>query len=360
MRLGYFTMPLHPPGSNFTQTLQDDLEQMVVLDQLGYQEAWIGEHFTAEWENIPAPDLFIAQALTMTKDIMFGTGVTCLPNHNPFTLAHRIAQLDHMARGRFLWGIGSGGFPGDFDVFGFDPATGDQRKMAAEALDLVIKLWRDPKPGVYKSKWWEFRVPEEVDSIGQRWHIRPYQQPHPPIGVAGVSPKSETLYLAGERGYIPMSINIVPVPTLAGHWDAVQEGAKRAGKTPDRLQWRIARDVYVADTNEQARKEALGGTLGRDFEEYFLQLLPHGRLLDLIKEDKEMPDSDVTAEYLLDNIWIVGDPATVADKLRKLHHDVGGFGVLLVMGHEWDPHEKWQHSITLLKNEVMPKLADLN
>ena len=157
-----------------------------------------------------------------------------------------------------------------------------------------------------------------------------------------------------------MSINIVPVPTLAGHWDAVQEGAKRTGNTPDRLQWRIARDVYVADTNEQARKEALGGTLGRDFEEYFLQLLPHGRLLDLIKEDKEMPDSDVTAEYLLDNIWIVGDPATVADKLRKLHHDVGGFGVLLVMGHEWDPHEKWQHSITLLKNEVMPKLADLN
>ena len=113
MEFGYFTMPLHPPGSNITQTLDDDLEQMVVLDRLGYREAWIGEHFTAEWENIPAPDLFIANALARTERIILGTGVTCMPNHNPFMIAHRIAQLDHMARGCFRWGVGSGGFPGD-------------------------------------------------------------------------------------------------------------------------------------------------------------------------------------------------------------------------------------------------------
>ena len=56
----------------------------------------------------------------MTSKIVLGTGVTCMPNHNPFVLAHRIAQLDHMARGRLHWGVGSGGFPGDFEVFGFD------------------------------------------------------------------------------------------------------------------------------------------------------------------------------------------------------------------------------------------------
>ena len=63
MEVGYFTMPLHPPGSDITQTLDDDLEQLVTLDELGYKEAWIGEHFTSVWENIPAPDLFIAKAL---------------------------------------------------------------------------------------------------------------------------------------------------------------------------------------------------------------------------------------------------------------------------------------------------------
>ena len=83
MELGYFTMPLHPPGSNITKTLADDLEQIVTLDRLGYTEAWIGEHFTAKWENIPAPDLFIAQALAMTENIVLGTGVSCMPNHKP-------------------------------------------------------------------------------------------------------------------------------------------------------------------------------------------------------------------------------------------------------------------------------------
>ncbi len=97
MKLGFFTMPLHPPGANLTETLKSDLHQIVKLDELGYEEAWIGEHFTAQWENIPSPELFIAQAIGLTKRIKLGTGVTCMPNHNPFVLAHRIAQLDHMA-----------------------------------------------------------------------------------------------------------------------------------------------------------------------------------------------------------------------------------------------------------------------
>ncbi|HEY7908842.1 MAG TPA: hypothetical protein VIC60_08195, partial [Thermomicrobiales bacterium] len=69
MNLGYFTMPLHPPGADIGQTMADDLAQLVALDHLGYREAWIGEHFTSQWENIPCPDLFIAQALALTKQI---------------------------------------------------------------------------------------------------------------------------------------------------------------------------------------------------------------------------------------------------------------------------------------------------
>ena len=113
MELGYFTMPLHPPGSNLTLTLEHDLQQIITLDKLGYREAWIGEHFTAQWENIPAPDLFIAQALGLTDNIILGTGVTCLPNHDPFMLAHRIAAARSHGKGDgFHWGVGSGGFVG--------------------------------------------------------------------------------------------------------------------------------------------------------------------------------------------------------------------------------------------------------
>lgn len=360
MELGFFTMPLHPPGSDFAQTVEDDIEQLVKLDELGYKEAWIGEHFTAEWENIPAPDLIIASALPITRQIKFGTGVSCMPNHNPFLIAHRIAQLDQMAKGRFYWGVGSGGFPGDFTVFGFDPRTGDHRTMSREALELVLDIWSDPKPGHYKNKFWDFVIPEPEDDIGLGIHMRPYQRPHPPIGVAGVSLSSDTLVLAGERGWIPMSINIVPSRVLKSHWESVEEGATAAGVSADRSLWRVARDVYVADSTEQAREEVLSGTLARDFRGYFQKLLLKSRLLDLTKVDPEMPDSAVTAEYMMDNVWIVGDPDEVAGQIRDLYEELGGFGTLLAMGHEWQPREQWTRSMTLLAEEVMPRLSDLN
>jgi alkanesulfonate monooxygenase SsuD/methylene tetrahydromethanopterin reductase-like flavin-dependent oxidoreductase (luciferase family) len=349
-------MPLHPPGADPAKTMDDDLEQLVTLDRLGYDEAWIGEHFTAEWENIPCPDLFIARALGATKQIKLATGVSNLPNHDPLMLAQRIAQLDQMARGRFYWGVGSGGFPGDFETFGIDPKSGEQRGITREIHDLVIALWNDPKPGLYESKRWRFRIPERQDDIGLRLHLRPYQRPHPPIGVAGVNANSETLVLAGERGYLPMSINFVPPRILTTHWDAVEAGAKRSGRKADRTTWRIARDVYVADTNERARREALGGSLARDYRDYFLRLLPKIRGLDLLKVDPGMTESDVTLEYLCENIWIVGDPETVAAKIRKLSTDVGGFGTMLVIAHEWEPRGAWERSMELLQQEVLPRL----
>jgi alkanesulfonate monooxygenase SsuD/methylene tetrahydromethanopterin reductase-like flavin-dependent oxidoreductase (luciferase family) len=356
MRVGYFAMPLHPPGADPAQTMDEDLEQLVVLDRLGFEEAWIGEHFTASWENIPCPDLFIARALGMTRTMKLATGVSCLPNHNPLMLAQRIAQLDQMARGRFYWGVGSGGFPGDFEMFGVDPKSGEQRDITRAVLDLVLELWNDPKPGLYESKYWRFRVPEPQPDIGLRLHLRPYQRPHPPIGVAGVSAKSETLVLAGERGYIPMSINFVPPRVLKTHWEAVEVGAARAGRRAERSTWRIARDVYVADTDAQARREALQGPLARDYRDYFLPLLGKIRGLEMVKKDPSMPDRDVTLEYLLDNIWIVGDPDRVAARLAALAGEVGEFGTLLVIAHEGRPQAAWERSMTLLRNEVLPKL----
>lgn len=176
-------MPLHPPGSDVTKTMDDDLEQIVILDKLGYKEAWVGEHYTFEWENIPNPDLFIAKACAMTENIKFGTGVTCMPNHNPPMIAHRIAQLDHLTHGRFYWGIGSSSTPGDYELFGFDPEKGDRRKLTREAVDAVLKIWDDPKPGDYETEYWKYTIPEPVEEIGLRLHLKPYQKPHPPIAV---------------------------------------------------------------------------------------------------------------------------------------------------------------------------------
>ena len=143
MQLGYFTMPLHPPGANPADTLAHDLAELEALDRLGFREAWIGEHITSEWENIPAPDLLIAQALARTSQMRLATGVSCLPNHDPMMLAQRIAQLDHMARGRLNWGIGSGGFPGDIEMTGYKENVAGQRQVTRDVLDAVLDLWSD-------------------------------------------------------------------------------------------------------------------------------------------------------------------------------------------------------------------------
>ena len=261
-----------------------------------------------------------------------------------------------MAHGRFYWGVGSGSLSSDFGAFGLDPATGIHRSMTRDAIDQVLQLWEDPRPSLYEHKYWRFTVPEPVEEIGLYLHIKPFQKPHPPIGVAGASPKSDTLVLAGERGWIPMSINLVPTPILQSHWEAVEESAHRTGIVPDRSVWRVAREVFIADTDKEARKEALEGTLSRDFRQYFLPLLAREKLLGLMKSDPDMADSDVTLEYLVDNVWIVGSPDTVTEKLRELYDDLGGFGVLLAMGHEWQPKDKWIDSMTWLIEEVMPRL----
>jgi alkanesulfonate monooxygenase SsuD/methylene tetrahydromethanopterin reductase-like flavin-dependent oxidoreductase (luciferase family) len=361
MRLGYFMMPLHPLGSDLAETLELDLAQVERLDQLGYVEAYIGEHFTAEWENIPAPDQFIAAALQRTKQIVFGTGVSCMPNTSPFMLAHRIAQLDQMARGRFIWGVGTGSFIGDMEMVGIDPKSGLHRTLTLDAIELVLKLWTgEAQPGLYEQHNWRFTVPTPDLSIGKHVHIRPYQKPYPPVAVAGVSEKSETLTLAGQRGWIPMSINLVPSRVLETHWDQIEAGARSAGRTPERAAWRIARDIHVAETTAQAREEALHGAIGRDFREYFLRNARKtpGRM-GMYKQVPGMHDDDVTVEYLLDTTWIVGDPDEVARKIHALHERLGGFGTILALAHDWPDPAVWDRSMTLLATEVMPRVARL-
>ena len=137
MNFGLFMMPLHPPHRSFADSYQRDIDQIVLADRLGVQEAWIGEHLTERWENAPAPDLLIAQALVLTRQVKLGTGVTLLALHNPVYLAHRLAMLDHMARGRFQWGIGGGAIPTDLALFGLDPANPGATR---ERCDLLARV----------------------------------------------------------------------------------------------------------------------------------------------------------------------------------------------------------------------------
>jgi alkanesulfonate monooxygenase SsuD/methylene tetrahydromethanopterin reductase-like flavin-dependent oxidoreductase (luciferase family) len=232
-------------------------------------------------------------------------------------------------------------------------------------IDAVLAVWdaanrRDGATLESDTDRWRFKLPQRTD-WGMGVHMAPFQKPYPPIAVAGLNAKSETLVLAGERGWIPMSINLVPVPTLRSHWSAFEGGAAKTGTPTDRRTWRIARDIYVAETTEQARKQAREGAQAQVYERYFLPLLEYGKQMFLFKTDPAMPDADITIDWLMDNIWLVGSPDDVARRLRELHTAVGGFGTLLQLIYDWGDQEACnRRSMELLAHEVIPQLKDLS
>ncbi|MGH8056691.1 MAG: LLM class flavin-dependent oxidoreductase, partial [Candidatus Entotheonellia bacterium] len=173
-----------------------------------------------------------------------------------------------------------------------------------------------------------------------------------------VTPRSPTLVIAGERGFLPMSLGLNSA-YIASHWEAVQEGADRTGKTPSRQDWRIVRDVYVAETDAEAREQALHGMLGRVWREYLLPLFDSFQLLTVFKHDPDVPDREVTPEYLMEHLWLVGSPKTVVEKLEHLYEAAGGFGTLLMLVYDhWEQQQGWENSMRLLAAEVMPQVAN--
>ncbi len=360
MKLGLFMMPLHPPGRPPAETYEEDLELVRRADRLGFSEIWIGEHLQLPWENMPAPELFIARALGETEQIVFGTGVVLLHFHDPIQVAHRIAMLDHLAKGRFMFGIGSGGSSSDAEMLGIDGEPEARLARMTEGIDLILRLWEEG-PLDYQGQFYSMGKPQDRPEMETAFHMRPYQMPHPPIAVAGGSVRSSTLELAGERGWLPLSASLVHASQLKFNWESIEAGAKRAGRTPSRADWRLGKQVYVAETTEIAREEALAGAMGRDFSEYWTRLIGNGpRGLGTFKLDPDTPDEDVTPKYMLDNFWIVGDPDHCIREIRDLYQQTGGFGTLLVQTDDWgNKNRQFHRSMELLATEVMPAVKDL-
>jgi len=358
MNYGLFMMPSHPPERSIYDAHQWDLDYLVLADELGYDEAWIGEHFTSPWEPIPSPDIMIAQALMRTKRIKLAPGAHLLPFHHPAELAHRVAYLDHIAQGRFMFGVGASGLPTDWAMFDVDGANNQHREMTQESLEIILKIWENKGPFEYKGKFWNVEVPDTMYGT-LKFFLTPFQQPHPPIGVASLSYKSPSLIMAGEKGFIPLTLAFNP-DFIRSHWEAVEEGAQRSGKTPSRKDWRLCRDVYVADTDQEARDAAVNGMTGRVWRDYLLPLFREFNLMPIFKHDPEVPDDAVDIDYLADHMWLVGSPETVANKIRTLYNDVGGFGYIITMVFDQlENQEGWEKSTRLLAKDVIPRLADL-
>lgn len=355
MKLGLFLMPSHPPEQTLYGGTQWDLEVIEHADGLGYDSAWVGEHFTSPWEPIPAPDLLLAQALLRTTRIKLAPGAHLLPFHHPAELAARVAYLDHLAQGRFMLGIGSSGLPSDWAMFNVDGMSGENRDMTRESLDIMLRLWADEGPFEYAGKFWTVNKPDLMFRT-LRPHIRPFQLPHPPIGIAGLNPSSDTLKLAGERGFMPMSLNLNP-EYMASHWESVCQGAERTDRIPNRSDWHVVREIFVAETDEEAFRWSAGAMMGRMMREYLLPLLGDFGFTHFYKHDPSVPDTDVTPEYLSRHSWVVGSVETCVEKLEAMHERCGGFGTVLLLTFDYSATPgPWKESMRLLAEEVLPRV----
>ena len=314
MRLGLFMMPVHPAARSFTDTLAEDTEKSLLADQLGFDELWLGEHFSASTEPIPSPLMFFARLLPRTKHVTFGTAVINLPNHHPAMVAAEVAQFDHMSEGRFILGIGPGGLASDFELFEVEDAALRGRKFL-EAIDFIERIWAQDPPFDLAGEFWTVRIQKAiVPELGFGMMPKPFQKPHPPICMSISSPDSSSARLAGERGWGIISGNTAPLYSIASHWTAYGEACRAAGRAPRGEDWRVARNVMVAPTDAEAHDRVFGdGAANRYFYTYMRTALALARRLFVIKPRPEMSDAETTPEALDEGMR---DPRLDQDRAR--------------------------------------------
>ena len=356
MKLGFFTMPIHPLDKDWRQSLREDREAFILADQLGFVEGYVGEHVTDKAENITSCITFIATLVDATKNIRLGTGTVNMPNAHPAAVASQIAMLDHLLDGRFNFGISPGGLLSDAEIFGNLDAN--RTEMFLEAINSILALWTQDPPYNLDGKYWKISTERTLMSeIGQGFVAKPLQRPHPPICVTAVAPFSRGVTEAAARGWEPISANFLMPQWVKSHWPRYVEGCERAGRPADPANWRVAKSIFVADDLATARAYATDPD--SPYRHYYNSLLTklakNGRV-ELFKTSRDMPDEQVTLDFVCDKLIIWGTPDKVADELLAFQEEVGDFGTLLYAGKDWKDPALGKRSMVLLAEQVLPRL----
>ncbi|HUY28896.1 MAG TPA: LLM class flavin-dependent oxidoreductase [Candidatus Binataceae bacterium] len=341
LRFGAFIAPFHPLGENPTLAIERDLELVQWMDKLNYDEAWIGEHHSAGYEIIASPEIFIATAAERTRNIRLGTGVSSLPYHHPLMLADRINQLDHITRGRVMFGVGPGALPSDAMMMGIDVAK--QRDMMDESLEALVPLLRG-ETVTRKTDWFTLQ--------DARLQMTPYSRPSVEIAVASqVSPTGSRA--AGKHGVGLLSLGATTAGgfnALSSNWAIAEEMARDSGTVMDRARWRLVGPVHVAETREQARANVRFGL------EKWLFYFREVAALPVAPDD----GSDPVDALIASGLAVVGTPDDCIAQIERLQGQSGGFGCFLQLAHNWANWEATRHSYELIARYVMPKFQDLN
>ena len=337
MRFGVFMAPFHPLPHNPTLNFEQDLRVAEHLDRLGFDELWVGEHHSGGLETIASPEIFCAVASQRTKHIRLGTGVSSLPYHHPFMLLDRMVMLDHITRGRVMFGCGPGQLPFDAHLLGIDPDQ--QRRMMEESLDVIMALQTSTEPVTVETDWFTVR-----DAVLQ---LRPFSHPHIEMTVAGsFSPAGPKL--AGKHGIGLLSISATSpegFERLASHWDVAQAEADRHGKTVRRDQWRLLGPMFLADTEQEARDALKFGY--EQISDYLTHVLPVPRPPHM-SLDERIDAANASGAV------VIGTADRAIEQIQRLVDQSGGFGTYLLNGGYWANLDHTLRSYEIFAEQVMP------
>lgn len=334
MKFGIFLQPLHHPSTNPTAALDADLELLTLLDELGIDEAWIGEHHSTGWENVASPEVLIAAAAQRTSNIRFGTGVLQLGLHNPLVALDRMILLDHLTRGRVSFGMGvGGGIPSDLTVFGLDYERAGERMQ--QSIDVMMRLLDGSDPVTEKTDWFELH-----DAVLQ---LRPYTEPHMEFAVASSHPDNVRL-MGSHGGKVLLGGN---PSTVSAVYDNLRIGAEEAGRSADRSQIRMSYLLHLADTTEEAISSFKDGMIGEHFE---FQVGVNGQ-----PEPEASPD-----EWYISHIdkHIVASPSDAVEKIKLLNDESGGVGGIIFTNRDWAGIDANRRSWQLFAEQVAPAFQD--
>jgi len=359
MRLGYFTMPVHPMHRDWSETLREDREAIILADKLGFYDAFMGEHLTDKCENVTNSMLFQATLIPETKRIKLGTGTANLSQTHPLLTAVQAAMFDHLARGRFILGVSPGALTSDAEALGM--LSEDRNKIFAEAIDVILAIWERDPPYDIDFPDNRFKVSTRKTSalpLGVGYLPKPYQQPRPEIVGTVRAPFWPGVVALGRRDFHPLSANFLLPQHLKSHWQNYCKGKAEAGAEPDTRDWRVARTIFVADDDKVAARYGRVDEAS-PYRFYYRQMhakMRRSKRLFVFKTHKEQPDEEITDDFVVDRLVIHGSVNKVVDAILALRQEAGDFGEIVYAGMDWVDPDLAKRSMHLMAEQVLPRV----
>ncbi len=362
MRLGYLTMPLHPLERDGTETLHEDRQTIILADQLGFYDAFVGEHLTDQAENVTNSMIFLATLIFETKNIKLGTGTSNLSHAHPTLIAAQAAMFDRLAKGRFIFGISPGALASDAEALGIFKE--DRNKMFAEAIDVILAIWAGEPPYNIDLPDNRFKVSvqnTQVLEIGRGYIMKPLQKPYPEIVGTVVAPFSKGVIAMGQRDFHPMSANFLLENWLPSHWHNYSQGKTNVGQQALTKDWRVARTIFVADDSKTAQAYGKSNE-NSPYRYYYKQMLTKMKISNrhvIFKKSQEADDSTITLDGILDDLVICGTVNEVVDQILALQERIGcNIGEIVYAGMDLVDPVLGRRSMELMAHEVMPRVNE--